>query len=67
MIGAAIDAGLAVEMKDKFNIGRGTKISAGQHRCVEIDMLKLEATGTNAPRLTVYTANKIEGSQTVNS
>jgi hypothetical protein len=67
MMGWAIDTGIAAEMKDKFNVGRGTRVSAGQHRCVEIDMHKLEASGHGAPRLTVHTATKLEGSQAVNN
>lgn len=60
-------AGVAKEIKDKFNVGRGTKVSAGQHRCVEIDMVKLEAQGVQTPKLTVHTGSKLEGSQTVNT
>lgn len=66
MMGNAIDKGIAVEVKDKFNIGRGTKVSAGQHRCVELDMNKLESVGTAAPKLTVYTNKRIEGSEVAN-
>jgi hypothetical protein len=63
----ATKAGIAHEAKDKFNIGRGTKVSAGQHRCVEVDMHKLEAQIPNAPKLTVHTGGKpIETSQVVN-
>jgi hypothetical protein len=66
MIDAAIKAGIAKEGKDKFNIGRGTKISAGQHRCVEVDMMKFESQSANAPRLTIHTGGKLEGSQAAN-
>lgn len=66
MMDAAINHGLAKELKDKFNVGRGTKISAGQHRCIEVDMLKFESQSTNAPRLTIHTGGKMEGSQISN-
>lgn len=66
MVDAAIKAGVASDVRDKFNVGRGTKISAGQHRVVCIDMLKLEAAGSNTPRLVVHTGGKIEGSQVAN-
>lgn len=67
MIDVAAKAGLASEVKDKFNVGRGTKISAGQHRCLCIDMLKLEASNTNAPKLVIHSVTPIEGSQAVNN
>ena len=66
IIQTAIKNGYAMEPKDKFNLGRGTRVSAGQHRCIEIDMVKLEAAGAPAPRLTVHKGTKIEGSQVAN-
>jgi hypothetical protein len=66
VMNAAMKNGYMSEPKDKFNIGRGTRVSAGQHRCVEIDMVKLEAAGAPAPRLTVHKGTKLEGSQVAN-
>ena len=67
MIDAAIVIGVASDVKEKFNVGRGTKLSAGQHRCVCIDMLKLENIGADAPKLVAQRAVKIEGSQAANN
>lgn len=66
MMDAAMKLNVASDVRDKFNVGRGTKISAGQHRVVCIDMLKLEALNTNAPKLVVHTGGKLEGSQVAN-
>jgi hypothetical protein len=67
MIDVAVSMGVAHETKDKFNVGRGTKVSAGQHRCICIDMLKLEAQGANTPALSVVTNIRMEGSQAANT
>jgi len=66
MIEAAIRAGYAEDIRDKFNVGRGTKVSAGQHKCVRIDMLKMEAQGNSIPKLVSHVGGKIEGSQVAN-
>jgi hypothetical protein len=66
MMSTVMGNNVASEPKDKFNVGRGTRISAGQHKCIEIDMAKLEAQGVSTPKLTVHTGTKIEGSQVVN-
>jgi hypothetical protein len=63
----AIGRGVATEPRDKFNVGRGTRIAAGQHKCIEFDMFKLEAQGANTSKLTVHTGSKLEGSQVVNN
>ena len=67
MIDSAIVTGVASDVKEKFNVGRGTKLSAGQHRCVCIDMLKLESIGADTPKLVAQRAVKLEGSQAANS
>jgi hypothetical protein len=67
MMTSVTASGVAVDMREKFNVGRGTKVSAGQHRCVEIDMLKLEAQGVGTPKLTVHTGGKVEGSEVANT
>jgi hypothetical protein len=59
--------GVATDPKEKFNVGRGTKVSAGQHRCVCIDMLKLESMYAEAPKLTIASVTKLEGSQVANN
>jgi hypothetical protein len=66
MIGTATSNGIVEEPRDKFNIGRGTRISAGQHKCIQVDMVKLEAQGVVTPKLTIHAGNKLEGSQVVN-
>jgi len=66
MIDSAIMQGIASDVKDKFNVGRGTKLSAGQHRCVCIDMLKLEAISADAHKLVAHRGIKLEGSQAAN-
>ena len=66
MIEVAMKLGVATDPKEKFNVGRGTKVSAGQHRCVCIDMLKLEALQPEAPKLTIASVTKLEGSQVAN-
>lgn len=67
MLDVATASGVASEIKDKFNVGRGTRVSAGQHRCISIDMLKLEAQGANTPALSVVSNLRMEGSQAANT
>jgi hypothetical protein len=67
MVEVAMKMGVATDPKEKFNVGRGTKVSAGQHRCVCIDMLKLESMYAEAPKLTIASVTKLEGSQVANN
>ena len=66
MMDAAMVQGVAFDVKDKFNVGRGTRVSAGQHRCVCIDMLKLENAGADPNKLVTHRNIKLEGSQAAN-
>lgn len=61
-------AGLLVSWKDKFTIGKGTRIKTGNTRCVVIDMNKLESMADNAPKLVVHTYTPVQiGSAVVNN
>jgi hypothetical protein len=61
LIDAATALGIADDVKEKFNVGRGTKVSAGQHRCVVLDMLKFE--GVDNKKLISTKNLRLEGSK----
>jgi hypothetical protein len=61
LIDAATALGIADDVKEKFNVGRGTKVSAGQHRCVVLDMLKFE--GVDNKKLISTKSLRLEGSK----
>lgn len=52
-------AGLLVDWKEKFTLGRGTRISTGNTAVVCIDYDKLQNTSENAPKLTVHTSAQV--------
>lgn len=60
IVDEAMKRGFAHETKEKFNIGRGTTIAAGQHRCLVIDIAHMESSGIG-PKLTVHTGGKLQG------
>jgi hypothetical protein len=60
IVDEAIKSGFAHESKEKFNIGRGTTIAAGQHRCLVIDIAQMELAGMG-PKLTVHRGGKLQG------
>ncbi|CAB4135492.1 Domain of unknown function DUF927 [uncultured Caudovirales phage] len=65
VIAYAQTAGLLVQWKEKFTIGRGSSITTGNTRCVVIDINKLQGMTSNAPKLTIHTSTPVQSGNTV--
>ncbi len=64
MLAYAHQAGLLIEWKDKFTIGKGTKITTGNTRCIVLDYDKMQSVSAEAPKLTVHTLKPVQSGNT---
>jgi len=60
----AHQAGFWVEWKDKFTIGRGTKIATGNTRCIVLDYDKMQSKIETTPKLVVHTSKPVQSNDT---
>lgn len=59
MLAYASSAGLLIDWKEKFTLGRGTRISTGNMKCICIDYDKLQAMNPQHGTLTVHTSASV--------
>jgi hypothetical protein len=64
MMAYAHQAGFVVEWKEKFTIGRGTKVATGNTRCIVLDYEKMQSGSSSVPKLTVHTLKPVQSGDT---
>ena len=64
MMSYAHQAGFVVEWKEKFTIGRGTKVATGNTRCIVLDYEKMQSGSSSVPKLTVHTLKPVQSNDT---
>ena len=65
MMSFAHQSGVLVDWKDKFTIGRGTKIATGNTRCIVLDYEKMQSSSDSVPKLVVHTSKPVQSGDTV--
>ena len=65
MMTFAHQSGVLVDWKDKFTIGRGTKIATGNTRCIVLDYEKMQSGSASVPKLVVHTSKPVQSGDTV--